>query len=68
MFYYSIHVVYFLVAYIAIGIGFIFLLTRYGYAVASALHGVQHILRKDFMLQVYMRSVIIFLNFTISSN
>lgn len=25
---------------------------RYAYAVASALHGVQHILRKDFMLQV----------------
>ena len=24
---------------------------RYAYAVASALHGVQHILRKDFMLQ-----------------
>ena len=26
---------------------------RYGYAIASALHGVQHILRKDFMIQVY---------------
>lgn len=25
---------------------------RYGYATASAYHGVQHILRKDFMLQV----------------
>jgi hypothetical protein len=25
---------------------------RYGYAIASALHGVKHILRKDFMLQV----------------
>lgn len=29
-----------------------FVEARYGYAVASALHGVQHILRKDFMLQV----------------
>ena len=27
---------------------------RYAYAVASALHGVRHILRKDFMLQVLM--------------
>jgi hypothetical protein len=27
---------------------------RYAYAVASALHGVRHILRKDFMLQVSM--------------
>ena len=26
---------------------------RYAYAVASALHGVRHILRKDFMLQVW---------------
>lgn len=26
---------------------------RYAYAVASALHGVQHILRNDFMLQVW---------------
>ncbi|KAF9589622.1 hypothetical protein IFM89_026537 [Coptis chinensis] len=26
-------------------------LEMYGYAVASALHGVQHILRKDFMIQ-----------------
>lgn len=25
---------------------------RYAYAVASALHGVRHVLRKDFMLQV----------------
>ena len=32
---------------------FCFSLTfRYAYAVASALHGVQHILRKDFMIQV----------------
>ena len=32
---------------------FCFSLTfRYAYAVASALHGVQHILRKDFMVQV----------------
>lgn len=30
---------------------------RYGYAVASALHGVRHILRKDFMLQVHMIAV-----------
>lgn len=28
------------------------LASRYAYAVASALHGVQHILRKDFMIQV----------------
>lgn len=27
-------------------------LIRYGYAVASALHGVRHILHKDFMIQV----------------
>jgi NADPH-dependent 7-cyano-7-deazaguanine reductase QueF len=27
-------------------------LEMYAYAVASALHGVQHILRKDFMIQV----------------
>jgi hypothetical protein len=26
---------------------------RYGYAVASAIHGVGNILRKDFMIQVY---------------
>lgn len=29
-----------------------YLTSRYAYAVASALHGVQHILRKDFMIQV----------------
>lgn len=29
---------------------------RYAYAVASALHDVQHILRKDFMLQVCLFS------------
>ncbi|GKD80498.1 hypothetical protein Tco_1347337, partial [Tanacetum coccineum] len=28
-------------------------LEMYAYAVVSALHGVQHILRKDFMLQVF---------------
>jgi hypothetical protein len=28
------------------------LISRYAYAVASALHGVQHMLRKDFMIQV----------------
>ena len=33
---------------------FVFWKPRYAYAVASALHGVQHILRKDFMLQVCM--------------
>jgi len=31
-----------------------FVKLRYAYAVASALHGVRHILRKDFMLQVWM--------------
>lgn len=30
-------------------------LIRYGYAVASALHGVRHILHKDFMIQVRNR-------------
>ncbi|GJR00638.1 protease Do-like protein 5, chloroplastic [Tanacetum coccineum] len=29
-------------------------LEMYAYAVVSALHGVQHILRKDFMLQVFL--------------
>lgn len=29
---------------------------RYAYAVASALHGVRHILRKDFMLQVLIET------------
>lgn len=33
---------------------FYVIVLRYGYAVASALHGVQHILRKDFMIQVFM--------------
>ncbi|KAL8545076.1 hypothetical protein ACS0TY_005321 [Phlomoides rotata] len=32
-------------------------LEMYGYAVASALHGVRHILRKDFMLQVCMIAI-----------
>ena len=31
---------------------------RYAYAIASALHGVQHILRKDFMIQVCCFSVL----------
>ena len=31
---------------------FAFIFFRYAYAVASALHDVRHILRKDFMLQV----------------
>ena len=34
---------------------------RYGYAVASALHGVRHILRKDFMVQVVSLSSTLFL-------
>ncbi|KAL0413533.1 UNVERIFIED_CONTAM: Hydroxyproline O-arabinosyltransferase RDN2 [Sesamum radiatum] len=37
-------------------------LEMYGYAVASALHGVQHILRKDFMLQVISNASCCILN------
>ena len=33
--------------------GFFLVEPRYAYAVASAVHGVRHILRKDFMLQVW---------------
>lgn len=41
---------------------FLLLLIRYGYAIASALHGVRHILRKDFMLQVGMGHVLVTVN------
>lgn len=33
---------------------------RYAYAVASALHGVRHVLRKDFMIQVIITCEIFF--------
>lgn len=36
---------------------------RYAYAVASALHGIKHILRKDFMLQVRIPHIFYYFHF-----